>query len=98
MARRCTLTGKGVQTGNNVSHSNRKTRRRFLPNLQVFTFYSELLGCNFYLRLQVRTMRTIMQKGGLDSFLLQARNATLTEEALRIKRKLMTKKSASSLG
>ena len=70
MARRCALTGKGVQTGNNVSHAHNKTRRRFLPNLQVASLLSEALGTSVRMRLSAAAIRTVEHKGGLDAFLL----------------------------
>ena len=73
MARRCPLTGKGVQAGNNVSHSNIKSRRRYLPNLQVTSLLSETLGESVRLRLSVHAIRTIEHRGGLDAFLLKAK-------------------------
>lgn len=87
MARRCALTGKGVMTGNNVSHANNKTRRRFLPNLQNATFLSETLG-KVNLRVSTRAIRTVETKGGIDAFLLNTSNSKLTEEALQLKRRL----------
>ncbi len=88
MARRCELTGRGVQTGNNVSHAHNKTRRRFLPNLQDVTVMSDILGDKVRLRLAARTLRTIEHKGGLDKFLLETANGKLTDQALVIKRKI----------
>lgn len=88
MARRCDITGKGVLTGNNVSHAHNKTRRRFLPNLQQTSVLSEALGTTVRLKLTTRTLRTIEHKGGLDAFLLNTRNSHLTAEALRIKRRV----------
>ena len=87
MARRCELTGKTVQAGNNVSHANNKTRRRFLPNLQVTTLLSDVLG-SVRMRLSTRAIRTIEHNGGLDSFLLSQTDAKLTTEALELKRRL----------
>ena len=88
MARRCDLTGRGVQTGNNVSHAHNKTRRRFLPNLQDVTVMSDVLGSKVRLRLAARTLRTIEHKEGLDKFLLETANGKLTDEAVTIKRKI----------
>ena len=87
MARRCDLTGKTVLAGNNVSHANNKTRRRFLPNLQVTTLLSETLGA-VRLRLSTRAIRTIEHNGGLDAFLLANNNSKLTTEGLALKRRL----------
>ena len=88
MARRCALTGKGVQTGNNVSHAHNKTRRRFLPNLQPASVLSDALGQTFRMRVSVHALRTIEHKGGLDAFLLNTRDSKLSEEARRLKRRV----------
>ena len=73
MSRRCELTGKGVLTGNNVSHAHNKTRRRFLPNLQRVSLHSDLLNQTVRFRVAVSTLRSVDRKGGLDSFLLVTR-------------------------
>ena len=88
MARRCALTGKGVQTGNNVSHAHNKTRRRFLPTLQPASALSDALGQTFRMRISVHALRTIEHKGGLDAFLLNTRDSKLSEEARRLKRRV----------
>lgn len=75
-------------TGNNVSHANNKTRRRFLPNLQVASFLSEILGRTFRLRVTTRGIRTIEHKGGLDQFLLNAANAKLDSDLRKIKKQI----------
>ncbi len=92
MSRKCTFTGKGVLSGNNVSHSNRKTRRRFLPNLQKFSFFSMTLNRNISLRLATCTARTIDHNHGLDEFLLNSNVADLQREALLIKKEILTAK------
>ena len=88
MARRCMITGKGVQTGNNVSHANNKTRRTFRPNLQRASFLSDALGHSVRLRLSVNAIRTIEHNGGLDAFLLGTADSRLGEEAVRLKRRI----------
>jgi large subunit ribosomal protein L28 len=88
MSRRCELTGKTVQSGNNVSHANNKTRRRFLPNLQETSLLSDVLG-NVRLRLSTRAIRTIEHNGGLDAFLLSQSDRKLTEEGAALKRRLV---------
>ena len=88
MARRCMITGKGVQTGNNVSHANNKTRRTFRPNLQRASFLSDALGPSVRLRLSVNAIRSIEHNGGLDAFLLGTADSRLGEEALRLKRRI----------
>ena len=94
MSRRCGITGKGVLTGNNVSHANNRSRRRFLPNLQVTSMVSDALGEPVRLKLTTSTIRTIEHNGGLDSYLLGTADAKLTAEARRLKRKI--KKAASA--
>lgn len=88
MARRCAVTGKGVLTGNNVSHANNKSRRRYLPNLQEKDLLSDALGRMVRLRLSTNAIRSIEHAGGLDAFLLGARASNLSVEALRIKRQI----------
>jgi len=94
MARRCALTGKGVQTGNNVSHANNRTRRRYLPNLQQQRFYSETLGESVRLRVSTRALRTVEKRGGLDGYLMKARNAELSSELRRLKQRLIQAQAA----
>ena len=96
MAKRCQLTGKGVMTGNNVSHANNRTRRRFLPNLQQTTMMSEILGRKVSLRVTTSAIRTVEKHGGLDSFLLQARNAELADEARALKREILAASAAEA--
>jgi len=88
MARRCGITGKGVLTGNNVSHANNKTRRRFLPNLQETSFFSDVLGAAVKLRLSTNGIRTVEHNGGLDAFLLGTPDRSLPAEALTLKRRI----------
>jgi large subunit ribosomal protein L28 len=88
MARRCAITGKGVLTGNNVSHANNKTRRRFLPNLQTMSLMSDARGKLVSLRLSTNGLRTIEHKGGLDLFLKQAKGADLTPRLRRLRREI----------
>ena len=94
MARRCELTGKGVLTGNRVSHSNIKTRRRFLPNLNIVTLQSEALGRSFRFRVSAAALRTVEHRGGLDAFLAKARDTELSPRALDVKKKLAAAASA----
>ena len=96
MARRCELTGKGVMSGNNVSHANNKTRRRFLPNLCNVTLMSDKLGRQFRLRISAHALRSVEHRGGLDAFLLKARDGELSTKALRIKRQLAKSMVAAS--
>ena len=86
MTRRCELTGKGAQTGNNVSHANNKSKRRFLPNLNVASLNSEVLDKTFRFKVSASALRTIDQKGGLDAFLIKAKLETLSISAAKIKK------------
>ncbi len=88
MARRCDLTGKGPIFGHNVSHSNRKTNRRFEPNLQKVTLVSDALRRKVSLRVSTRALRTVSRLGGLDAFLLRHDDAKLAPEGLRLKRQV----------
>jgi large subunit ribosomal protein L28 len=87
MARKCPITGKGVQVGNNVSHSNRKTKRRFLPNLQTISLLSDSIG-SVRMRLSTNAIRTIEHNGGLDAFLKSTPDRKLSPEIRRLKRRV----------
>ena len=89
MSRRCQINGKGVLTGNNVSHANNKTRRRFLPNLQETSLLSDILGTAVRLRLSTRAIRTVEHNGGIDAFLLETPDNRLPAEALVLKRRIL---------
>ncbi len=86
MARRCQLTGKEPQFGRNVSHSNRKTNRRFEPNLQKATLYSDALRRGISMRVCTRALRSVQRGGGLDAYLLKTADAKLAPEGLKLKR------------
>jgi large subunit ribosomal protein L28 len=88
MSRRCQITGKGVLSGNNVSHANNKTRRRFLPNLQESSMLSDILGLSVTMRLCTRAIRTVEHNGGIDAFLLGTPNRRLAPEAQALKRRI----------
>ncbi len=88
MARRCDFTGRGVQVGNNVSHANNRSRRRFLPNLQHASLLSDVLGETVQVRLSTRAIRTVEKRGGLDAFLLSTPDADLGKKALVLKRRI----------
>jgi large subunit ribosomal protein L28 len=88
MSKLCDLTGKGVVAGNNVAHSNTKTKRRFQPNLQNVTLASEALGRKLSLRIATSTLRTVQKCGGLDAYLLATDDAKLPPRALRLKRSI----------
>jgi large subunit ribosomal protein L28 len=96
MSRRCELTGKGVQVGNLVSHSNIKTKTRFLPNLVNVTLTSDALGRSVKMRVSANALRSVDHRGGLDSFLLKANNDALSTGALSLKRDLQKKLAAAS--
>jgi len=89
MSRRCELTGRGVQTGNNVSHSNVKTRRRFLPNLQQVSLYSDKLAKRFCFRASTRALRIVDHRGGLDAHLLKTDDRFLSARARNVKAKIL---------
>ena len=96
MSRVCELTGKGVQTGNNVSHANNKSRRRFLPNLRQVSLISDALNETHRLRISANALRSVEHRGGLDAFLLKASNDELSENAQLLKRRLRKKLEAAS--
>jgi large subunit ribosomal protein L28 len=88
MARRCIISGKGVQVGHNVSHANNKTKRRFMPNLQVTSLLSDALGAPIRIRLSAHAIRSIEHNGGIDAYLLGMSDAKLSPEARRLKRRV----------
>ena len=98
MARRCELTGKAVLTGNNVSHANNKTRRRFLPNLCAVTLASEALDRSIRLRVSAAALRTVEHRGGLDAFLMKAHADELSPKARVLRRELMRKLAVTEAG
>ncbi|GAB4350679.1 MAG: 50S ribosomal protein L28 [Oricola sp.] len=91
MSRACELTGKSVQSGNNVSHANNKTRRRFLPNLCQVTLMSETLGQSYRFRVSAAALRTVEHRGGLDAFLAKAKDNELSQRARLLKRQIAKK-------
>lgn len=94
MARVCELTGRKPMVGHNVSHANNRTKRRFLPNLVSVTVASEVLGRDVRLRISTNALRTIDKKGGLDAFLMGARDEALSPRARRLKREIAKTRSA----
>lgn len=94
MSRRCELTGKAVLSGHKVSHSNRKTKRKFLPNLTNVTLLSDTLGRSIKLRVSTNALRTVEHRGGLDAFLMKASDAELSRDALAVKKELAKKATA----
>jgi large subunit ribosomal protein L28 len=95
MSRRCELTGKTRQIGHKVSHSNRKTKRRFLPNLLNVTLISDALGRSVRLRISANALKTVDHRGGLDAFLMAAKDAELSARALELKRAIAKKRAAA---
>ena len=93
MSRRCELTGKAVQSGNKVSHSNRKTRTRFLPNLVRVTLISDSLERSVRMRVSAAALRSVEHRGGLDEFLIKASETDLSESALKLKREIAKKRA-----
>jgi large subunit ribosomal protein L28 len=96
MSRRCELTGVGPMVGHNVSHSNIKTKRRFLPSLRQTALQSDALGQSFRLKISNAALRTLDFKGGLDAFLVKADDAQLSERAQKIKRQIKAKLAAQT--
>ena len=92
MSRVCELTGKSVQYGNNVSHANNKTRRRFLPNLFRVTLISDLMAQSYRFRITNHALRTVEHRGGLDSFLLKADEKELSQRARLLKKQIIKKR------
>ena len=97
MAKRCLVSGKGVQTGNNVSKSNRKTRRRFLPNLQSVAIYSEILEQQVTIKISTQGLRTIEKNGGLDLYLLNTPVSKLSEESKKLRERIEGAKAKKGL-
>jgi large subunit ribosomal protein L28 len=96
MSRVCELTGKGPMTGNNVSHANNKTRRRFLPNLTEVTLGSDILDRRFKLRISNAALRTVDHRGGLDAFMAKAKDVELSDKALKIKKEIAKAQAAQA--
>ena len=96
MSRRCELTGKGPMSGNNVSHAKNRTRRRFLPNLNVVTLQSETLGRGIKMRISAAALRTVDHRGGLDAFLAKAKDEDLSTNALKVKKEIAKAAAASA--
>ncbi|MFZ5731712.1 MAG: 50S ribosomal protein L28 [Pseudomonadota bacterium] len=96
MSRRCELTGKGAQVGHKVSHSNIKTKRRFLPNLCNVTLISDTLGRNVRLRVSTNALKSVDHRGGLDAFLIKAKADELSPKAVELKRQIEKKRAAAS--
>ena len=93
MSRRCELTGVGPMVGNNVSHSNIKTKRRFLPSLKSIALHSEALGQSYRLRITNAALRTLDFKGGLDAVIVKAADEKLSPRAQKLKRQIKAKQA-----
>jgi len=93
MAQRCGLTGKGVLFGNNRSHAMNKSRRRYNPNLQRVGLYSDILGEAVRMRLSTQAIRTVEHNGGIDAYLLETPSSRLTEDAVRLKKRISKAKA-----
>ena len=89
MSKVCEISGKRPMTGNNVSHANNRTKRRFIPNLQNVKFYSGALQKYINLNITVKTMKTVEKNGGLDSYLIKTSNRNLADTALKIKKQIL---------
>ncbi len=96
MSRRCELTGKGPMVGNNSSHANNKTKRRYLPNLNDTTLQSETLGRGIKLRISAAALRSVDHRGGLDAFLAKAKDADLSDRALKVKKEIAKAQAANA--
>jgi large subunit ribosomal protein L28 len=93
MSKKCNITNVKPMTGNNVSHAVNKTKRRFLPNLQTSSFFSEILGKNIRLKVTSKGIKTVEKNGGIDNYLLNLKNSKLTENSKKLKKILLQKKS-----
>ncbi|MBR1649162.1 MAG: 50S ribosomal protein L28 [Alphaproteobacteria bacterium] len=96
MVKKCDISGTGVMSGNNVSHANNRSRRRFMPNLQVVSLFSEALNQTFKLKVCTKTLRSIEHNGGLDAYLENTSASKLTLEALQIKKALVKVKGVAA--
>ncbi len=93
MVKRCSITNKKPMSGNNVSHAVNKTKRRFLPNLQNVSFFSETLGKKIRLKVTSKGIKTVEKKGGIDSFLMSSKDSGLSSEVMKIKKVILSKQS-----
>ncbi len=96
MSRACELTGKAVMSGNNVSHANNKTRRRFLPNLVQVTLMSEAMGQSYRMRISASALRSVEHRGGLDAFLAKADVNELSQRARLLKKQIASKQAENA--
>ncbi len=96
MSRRCELTGKGPMVGNNSSHANNKTRRRYLPNLNDVTLQSETLKRGIKMRITAAALRSVDHRGGLDAYLAKAKDTELSASALKVKKEIAKAQAANA--
>ena len=96
MSRRCELTGKGPMVGHHVSHANNKKKRVFRPNLHTVSLASEVLGHDVRLKISMNALRTVDRLGGIDPFLLKAKEENLSERAIKLKRQIAKKQGGES--
>ncbi len=96
MARRCAFSGRGVQSGNNVSHAHNKTRRRYLPNMQRASLLSETLGTTISLRISARGLKTVDKAGGLDAFLRKAKAKELPADLRRLRKHVIAREASKT--
>ena len=96
MSRVCELTGKGPMVGNNSSHANNKTKRRYLPNLNDVTLQSETLGRGIKMRISAHALRSVDHRGGLDAFLAKAKDTELSANALKVKKEIAKAQAATA--
>ena len=93
MVKKCSITNKKPMSGNNVSHAINKTKRRFLPNLQNVSFFSETLGKKIRLKVTSKGIKTVEKKGGIDSFLMSSKDSGLSPEVIKIKKVILSKQT-----
>eukprot|EP01037_Dinobryon_pediforme_P020382 gene20382-20994_t len=97
MARRCELSGKGVQSGHNVSHANNKTKRRYLPNLVNVTLISDALGGSVHFKVSAAALRSVEHRGGIDAYLIKADDSELSQKARIVKRQIAHKLATAAV-
>ena len=93
MVKRCSITNKKPMSGNNVSHAVNKTKRRFLPNLQNVSFFSEILGKKVKLKVSSKGIKTVEKKGGIDNYVITSKNSLLSPEVIKIKKIIQSKQA-----
>ena len=92
MVKRCSITNKKPMSGNNVSHAINKTKRRFLPNLQNVSFFSEILGKKVRLKVSSKGIKTVEKKGGIDNYVITSKNSLLAPEIVKLKKLIVSRK------